>query len=145
MSEAKQQLKKFFMGKHLPHAPKSYLKTMNLTGLWKLWREEQTQSVSYDYHIGRGSLLSLTNLHIHTCIHNTSMLITSKENLRPVLNTGAYKSAKSFKKAGSVIQDGKVYNCLSSLLSLIVFTYILNCMGMRKGNTQSPKSTQSPI
>lgn len=53
---AKEQLKKFFMGKHLTHAPKDYLKSMTLKSLFILWREPEQRRVAYNTHISRGML-----------------------------------------------------------------------------------------
>jgi hypothetical protein len=101
VEDAKEQLKRFFMGKHLPHAPQEYLKTMTLTSLFTLWRETDKRMIPYKYHIGRG-------ICILKFIHYIFFTFKYIENLRKVHGTGVYTSAKAFAAAGSTIVAGKV-------------------------------------
>jgi len=54
VEEAQEQLKKFEMGMHLPHAPAAYLQSLAIADLIKLWRKEEIQEIPYQEQVLRG-------------------------------------------------------------------------------------------
>jgi len=61
VEEAEKQLDKFFMGRHLPHAPTDYLKNMVFANLLVMWKEMDEDGknykvvdIPYEYHGLRG-------------------------------------------------------------------------------------------